>query len=126
MTFLLPLPTPRLEKGVSSHMFREEGPSGRVGPVSGEQKCARSAGLLAPVSRVAQIMCPRPAHAPTPTPTPDGGPPARLFLAGPYNIWPQRLYHRRLQPRQFRWWRQEEGAPGLLGDVAGSGPVPLG
>ena len=90
MTFLPPLPIPRPGEGISSHTGQRRGAplAGRGGPASGGQKRARSAGLSAPLGRAPQIMCRRPAHAPTPTPTPAGGRPA-LFLALPYNIWPQ-------------------------------------
>lgn len=90
MTFLLLLPILQLVEGISSQMFREEGPSLQGCPASEEQKyrtvCQTAS---APLDWVPGIMCPRPAHAPTPTPTPDGGQPAWLFLACPITSGPR-------------------------------------
>lgn len=67
-----------------------------------------------------------PSTCPHPTPTPGGGRPSWLFLAGPYNIWPQRLHQRRLWPRQFRRLEAGGGGTGLAWRRGWELPCPTG
>lgn len=87
----------------------------------GAEVCTACRTASAPL-RVPGIMCLHPAPAPSPPPPPTvaARPPARpahrVIFSRPYYIWPQRLLRRQ---------RQQTGATGWLGDVAGSGPVTL-
>lgn len=90
LTFLRPLPILRLVKGISSQTVRGEGPPRRrVGPGSGELKCAPPAGRPQLHSgSLGSCVCtqPRPPPHPLPRRWPPARPPARptgLFLAGP-------------------------------------------
>lgn len=115
MTFLVLLPILQLVEGVSSQMFREEGPSLRGCPANEEQKyCTVCQTVSASLDWVPGIMCPRPAHAPTPTPTPDGGQPAWLFLACPITSGP-RDSNQAVQMAVAGCRRR--GPPGLLGET---------
>lgn len=120
LTFLRPLPILRLVKGISSQTVRGEGPPRRrVGPGSGELKCAPPAGRPQLHSgSLGSCVCtqPRPPPHPLPRRWPPARPAHRVIFSRPYYIWPQRLLRRQ---------RQQAGATGWLGDVAGSGPVTL-